>query len=66
LGPTGLAVKLLRLCGIQEKPCYFRTLEHSLGIAKMTEAGLVADAEKEGQIARAMGPIDTRFGSGIG
>jgi hypothetical protein len=32
----------------------------------MTEAGLVADAEKDGQIARAMGPIDTRFGAGIG
>jgi hypothetical protein len=32
----------------------------------MTEAEPVADVEKEGQIAWAMGPIDTPFGSGIG
>jgi hypothetical protein len=56
----------MRLCGIQEMPCYFRILEHSLGVAEMTEAGLVAVVEKEGQIARAMAPSDTPFGAGIG
>jgi hypothetical protein len=66
LEPTGLAGKLFGLCGIQEKPCYFGILEHSLGVADMTEAGLVADVEKEGQIGQAMAPIDTPFRSGIG
>jgi len=66
LEPTGLAGKRFGLCGIQEKPCYFRILEHSPGVADMTEAGLVADVEKEGQIGQAMAPIDAPFRSGSG
>jgi hypothetical protein len=56
----------LWLFRIQEKTCYFRILAHSLGSQDMTEAGLVADVEKEGQIARAMDPIDAPIDAGIG
>jgi hypothetical protein len=64
--PPASLEKRFGRCGIQEKSCYFRILELSLGVVDMTEAGLVADVEKEAQIGQAMAPIDTPFRSGIG
>jgi hypothetical protein len=51
---------------IQENPCYFGVLTHSLGIRESIVAGLVADVEEEGQIAWAMGSLDRSMGKEIG